>query len=342
MRKFNNKSKPRTVVAKVNAVANKEIKLENKVNNIQRKMKGIRINNNRTRKPYKANKVSKSSYHQALLYPELSQPTRVPGILSEPTVLFKRTVVVPLKTNGNGQLGFIFLPQALYDNTLTSNGNSVFQVSGMNNGSVTSTYTNSSTSTYCTLPFTYSITPDTVTSFRLVACSLKIVPTSNLLNNSGSIGISVVPAVLTTYTALQTTNPWPLGGSGANLTNIVAVNSACYHSIASINASEQARAIWLPNALCDFENIPMNGTTYSNNASETTTVIAGYITGTTVANVAGSTTFNAEINLIYELVPFAGGSFMDMERACGDTQPPTPIVKQIRENKGNVTQVIRS
>jgi len=316
----------------------KPVKQKNKQNRLpQSKNQQPRVKQALAKEKQKVNVNRSSGYQFNLLNPEKALNMKVPNMFGQATVSLRRHQTVTIKTSSSGDCGFVILPQCLYDNTQAALKSVFFGSGWTNNATVAGVYNPITGSTGITIPTKYAVTPADLTHFRLTGASLKISPASNILNNSGQMGLSLVPLSATTAVTYATA---AVAYDLLDNTAISAVENARFSAIAQINKGQSLRSIWVPNDNCDFEMMPINSSMGAVNLSDTTYAWAGYITGTTVSGAPASTTFNAEITTHYEALPTSSSTMTGMERVCLEKESASDVISRIKAEKGNVVHAI--
>jgi hypothetical protein len=225
-------------------------------------------------------------------------------------------------------------------------GASYLLFSGYSNTGVTPGAANltAATSTWISGAMTYSMTPNTVSLYRLVSASATLKPTVNMLNLSGVSYATVVPIVLTApavpYVNAATLTPFS-GSTIADLsTAVVSTNLATneYNAVAYPNNAEYCRLIYVPESPEDMKFFTINDPQGDAPAAQKEQLFMFTVAG--MKNGSGPTPLNLDIYLNFEVIPASGGVLAGMETPNNIGNNASDIATLIRQNPKNIAQTI--
>jgi len=250
----------------------------------------------------------------------------VPRQFGNNTIMISRHITVPFTVNAGGLAFGFCMPYLMVDSStnLTTLG---IQNNVAYDGATTFTGGAIGVATK------YSITPNTVQTYRLVSSSMQIYSESSVLNQSGKIGGAVVPfsqfsivaagsaVIAATTTAVQT---------------IANIENYDYYGEAQIGQLQGLRLCYYPQDVHDLElfNIDIEPIV-ANLYSETCFVF--YITG-----AAASSTFNLELYLNYEVTPQPGSTISGMTTQNCSLDDPTLSIIKMKEEVTNVAGIMNA
>jgi len=294
--------------------------IEKKKNPI--KQKQIQVRSDKNNKKFVLNQ-----YLHTLLRPELNISARIPGSFGVSTVAIHREQTFNISTDTGGDYGFWYNPQFLADNTASATA-STFMSSTI--------YNPTATSTGKTLVNGQNLAVGEISHYRLVSACLELKPSSNLLQNSGQMAVSIDRG-----TNMGPINPVSAAAPNSEIPFVAHVRQAQHHSVANINKGESVRACWYPSKLKDFDWIAVNGVS-SSIATDVGYVINGYIQGATVNGTLGAVSFNVNIYTNYEVLPVTGTGWYGTGQTCPSEQNPAIIAAKFKNIPNSITQVISS
>lgn len=306
--------------------------------NPQQNKSGKKKNKNK-RMPTYSSRGKLVGYKVALLCPELNIKAQVPRMVPEATVPIHRSMTVPIATNASGNMGWSWAPQLLMDNTAGVNGTTL-ALSGCTNSVSTTAGVYSLTagaSTSIGQSLNYSIISGTIKAFRLVSACIEVEPLGNVLQNSGIMSVGVFEHI--TASKVDPASAAVTDGTIPITSNL---RNQKYHAVGNINRGEKVRAIWMPNETDDFHFYPINECQYSVSNKANTTVLAGTIIGTTQNGTPGSTSFNLNVHMNFEVIPAAGTNQSGQEELCMEDANPHDVIREVKSIPGAVARIVKN
>jgi hypothetical protein len=242
-----------------------------------------------------------NSYHpyiDSLLHPETVLSVKNPSGSYETCNLF-RHISYQVTANENGCCAIIFNPFSLLDNTFgATNSSFLVNTSPEYNGKdVLTGLTPTSIS--------YSVTPQTVNTYRLVSASFWMVPTNPSLYQNGTIYAGVIPIVCDSYATNASFNATSLLALATKVSNFTNYGSTQCEAQASMG--QGIRLTWRPldNKDSDFWSVNKeNDVTNYYNDNCFVALVQGAL--------SNNTSFVVEMYLNYELTPWAGSIISGM------------------------------
>jgi hypothetical protein len=307
---------------KPNNNKNNQLSTNNAKNNLQANNKAkIKKKKNTQSKPHPAI----NPYLLTLLKPELNISARIPGSFGVSTVAIHREQTFNISTDAGGDYGFWYNPQFLADNTGSATNSTFISATA---------YFPSAVSTGVSLVNGQNLAVGEISHYRLVSACLEMKPSSNVLQNSGQMAVSIDRGV-----NMGPINPVAAPAGNSEIPQVAHVRQAQHHSIANINKGESVRACWYPSKLKDFDWIQVNNAA-STIATDVGYVINGYIQGATVNGVLGAVSFNINIYTNYEVLPNTGTGWYGTGLPCQSTENPAVLAAKFKATPNAITQVI--
>jgi len=274
---------------------NKTTKTGNKlIKKLDDDLRQLKIGSRITRKTGGA-----TPYLETLLYPEQAFQAKIPG-LADPTVSIHRKVTYNLTTNALGAAGICLQPMYMCDN---STATSTFFV---NTNSTFDGVTTVGSAQALAITPGLAITAGAIKQWRLVSCSMHILPQASVLNQAGTIHGALAKVSQNSLTAT--------GVAMANDGTMVLMpnyQNTPYYNCASVSAMEGLRLVWVPNDECYLEFLNINNNV--NNAENGVNCPNSF-----VATIVGavSAAFRVDVYWNYEVIPTTGSILQGMESVC--------------------------
>jgi hypothetical protein len=271
--------------------------------------------------PYRLNKVQELTdllsetigYKDLLLHPEHVHNGRIPSEFGKATCTLHRHTTNTFTSNANGYAAVVFQPQFLKDNnsdrtTLLINNSAAYNAAGDFGDSCTA------------IPTRYQVPSGNVVAYRLVSCSVHLIPQSSLLNAAGKISFAVL-----TPNQNETTNGYEENTTGNSTVNDItllsSVNNVKRSAIADICQQQAARAVYLPYDVDSFEFTKLGLEMCS--GGQPRNWFSFVITG------APSHTFTIEIYSNYEIIPAPLSILAGTEEVNKSGELPSKIINGI-------------
>jgi hypothetical protein len=305
---------------------NKPLSTKNDKNKVNKnKQKKSKNNNNKVAKhpnPYKHPRTIQDlaallaegvGYKDLLLHPEHVHNGRIPSEFGKATCTLHRHMTTTFTSNAAGFAAIAYQPQYLKSNDLT-NTTILFNNSAAYNAA--GDYGNDCVG----VPINYQLPTGNAIAYRLVSCSVHVIPQSSLLNAAGKITFAV-----TTPADNSSTDGFSQTGTGYrqinDLTLLSNLNNVKRSAVADICQQQAARAIYLPYDIDSFEftkvGLEMCG------GGQPRNWFSFIITG------APSHTFTLEIYSNYEIIPAAASVLAGTEEVNKSNEMPSKIINNI-------------
>lgn len=298
---------------------NKINQTENKILNSVNAVKNIVKNNNNKKKikkpqqnyrpPRQLGLADTNPYFQALVSPERVFGCKVPRQFGLSTITCHRHITLPFvcstpTVGTNGKFFLFFQPYSLFDaaNNLTTFG--ITNEAG---------YDGATNLFACNgQAISYTCPAGSVFQYRLVSCSLQIIPQVPALTANGKMGGAVIPfntiAAVAPAAQLDTGNPIMVFSN---------IENYDYYAEADLCQFEALRMAYYPADVHDYETYNINSGDGVAGSNQETTFVA-YGTG-----IPPGTAFNAEIYLNFELTPAPGSILTGMTSMNTDMTDPS-------------------
>lgn len=335
-------------IKKVNKVVNKAKKITAKAKTVTKKLGKLRIRNNRKiRKkisndilnkisnPYRGHCVPQGTFRDCLFDPK-NNLARIPQCTSKTVVckIVKNFSVTASSTNGN--LAFIFVPQAINDTVANATGTSCFWL--QNAGTYTPTVTE--TTVGYVAQNVGSIINQSFTAARCVSARIELTPNVSLTTAAGR-GIIAMSKVRTANVSMSPTSP----NSTTNYSQLQLQDTMLaspYVSICEVSKLQGLSANWVPHEavdLLDFPliNFPNGGDLASRHPTEN--FVYGLFTG-----LPTSCSVNVRLYMNIELLPDSqmttSGLFPLIAEFSKEKVSPLTVLRDVYVETPNFTHIL--
>jgi hypothetical protein len=281
-----------------------------------------RIRNNKNAKLQSINSILSrelipSGYKELLLYPEHMHNGRIPSEFGKATCTLHRHITTSITTNNTGYAFIAYNPQFLQEDGLT-------QTSLLINTDVAyNASTNFGSGAMPTL-VNYQLPAGNASSYRIVSCSMHVVPQSSLLSASGKITMAVL-------TPQSTVAEFLVGTPVHNIDDIAVLtnlNNVKRSAVTDVCQQQVARGVYLPFDYDSFEFSKINSAMTNND--HPINWFSAIITGAVTQN------FTIEIYMNYELIPRPGSILIGTEEVNKSSELPSKIITDIDTSSNQV------
>jgi hypothetical protein len=292
--------------------------------------------------------IRTSSYMLSLMNPEINMFAKAPSNYGNLSIPLHRKISLQVNTNSSGNLGIVYQPFNLLDNTTSAVDGTLalsgYSVTGGATAGVYNPVTASSTFTFNN--FSQQVTAGTVASYRLVSACITIKPANNMLNLSGLIiggfnqGYQINNNAITTT---ATANPTVKSGSTSDAqTNVLtaAINDFDYFAQADMSLGEYFRSIWVPTDVHDYQFYPIN----DQDGQEILNQTEGtwYISVINCLNSGNATPLCIVIYQNFEVTPVGGSTISGMSTPNDVSGDASKIVTTLKKQPGAICHAMRS
>jgi hypothetical protein len=255
---------------------------------------------------------------ESLFNPEYSINAKVPHQLSKETVSLSRHITVPITVNTLGNAAILFSPFFLRDD---SNVQSMLFVNNVPTYDGVSTFGTGHT----VIATPMQIPAGNVSAYRLVSCSMHIVPQMSLTTSTGKIGGCVTDLLISQNTVGASTNLYN------NAATIAFLETLRPYAEADVCIPESLRLNWFPYDITDLALYDINFNQQGSVTPERENVFAAYITG---APSLGK--FNLEIFWNFEVTPTPGSIISGMGSYCTEEVDPVIQLKKFKASPQSI------
>jgi hypothetical protein len=286
------------IINKQNEIMQKEDQILKKQNTVIKKLDKVKSNKKQQNLLHPG---LKSLYGYSLAHPEKAAISRIPRLSGEVCLLHRHASNSFTVGASASAIAFVWQPFFLQENgvllTTLGVGNGLFY----NGLTGTTSYTGST--------INYNMPSNTITKYRLVSASMRVIPQLSMLNAVGKVSGGIIAA--TTVTPANGGTPFPItaGSTTDPNTQIISnVENFSKYGECSLQNGQTLSLNYAPTDMADLDlyQIDTNGLTYGASSTECTFY---YI----LSGLPANTVVIAELYLNFEVVPAIGSVLIGME-----------------------------
>jgi hypothetical protein len=279
----------------------------------------VNVNKLTPAKMYKQLQMYQDCYGRALLLPESARNAKIPSLFPQETASIHKHWTIPVTCTAGG------LMAGMYDPTLLSDTTSLYSQLYIDTSSTLTLTSADTVGGAINIAMSSGLPINVYSQFRLVSCSITLVPQMSITNAQGTIGGGIyLSATGITPNAVGTTIHY----AGDNLSVSSNIDNLPYSTYANVTALESLRMIYFP-ADPLFEGYCTVNASKSSTYQGSSFIFAWYITGAPT-----SAKFNVEIYANYEAFPYIGtDSYIPVSSYKGNESTSEVIKKITSDNK---------